>query len=157
VPLTLTNVPPTFVATLEAPLYPQKPQEEVTPPERVRNLVLSRNVFVEQENCRATSDAAFYGFYPGQLVRLRYGPLVECKKVECDAKGNVIGLEGVAWLDGVEAPGLVSALPVFSVNGRYINVASEKKCALNRPTPTIKPKVCFVCLVLVLPLRARQV
>jgi glutaminyl-tRNA synthetase len=98
VPLELENVPADFSCLLSAPLYPQK-KAECT---EMRELVFSRICYVDRENVRADAASAgsdFYGLVPGKFVRLRYGPLVECKSVKVDKDGKVESLVGVCWFN----------------------------------------------------------
>jgi len=98
VPLVLSNVPEAFCTSFEAPLFPQRAAAAAA---ETRSLVLSRTVYVERDNCRAAAVPDFYGLFVGQVVRLRYGPLVQCTRVQTDAQGYVVGLEGVTWLPGL--------------------------------------------------------
>jgi len=65
-------------------------------------LVFSRTCYVDRENVRANAETAgddFYGIVPGKFVRLRYGPLVECKTVSTDSSGKIVAIHGLCWFN----------------------------------------------------------
>ena len=97
VPLELENVPKDFFTTFTAPLYPQNKDNT-----DIRELLFSRICYVDRENVRSDATAAgndFYGVVPGKFIRLRYGPLVECKSVKVLDSGKIASISGVCWFD----------------------------------------------------------
>ncbi len=72
----ITNIPNTFNYVINAPIFP-KISENYD-----RSLVLSNTIFVER-SCIGNSQSKkdFYGLVEGRYTRLRYGPVVLCKKI----------------------------------------------------------------------------
>lgn len=122
VPLILTNIPESFIMTVDAPLYPQKKEDALA--SMKRKLHMSRTVYVDEENVREQSSDDFYGLVPGKFVRLRYSGLVECTRILVDPQTKrVVSLEGVCWFDAAQ----------FSPDAVALNPASAE-------FPLIKPK-----------------
>jgi glutaminyl-tRNA synthetase len=108
VPITLENIPDTFYCTFRAPLFPSAAvtttsiagtdgttttTTTTTPTTEDRILEFSRIVYLERDNIMSLEDNPpkdFHGLIPGEVVRLRYGPLIECVEVRCDEKGIVV-------------------------------------------------------------------
>lgn len=54
-----------------------------------RTFQFSREVFIEREDFMETPAKGFFRLAPGTEVRLRYGYIIKCERVEKDASGNV--------------------------------------------------------------------
>jgi glutaminyl-tRNA synthetase len=54
-----------------------------------RQVPFSRELYIEQDDCRETPPKQFYRLFPGNEVRLRYGYFVKCTGVVKNAAGEV--------------------------------------------------------------------
>ena len=112
----IETLPADACVTIEVPNHPAKDMGS-------RALHLTREIFIEREDFRETTDEEYYRLKPGCQVKLRHGYVIKCEKVIKDEKGDVIqvicshdaesltsipkGLKGVVhW---VSAPHSVSA------------------------------------------------
>jgi len=69
-----------------APNHPQKPELGT------RELLLTRELWIEREDFMATPSKGYFRLYPGNRVRLRYGYVVECTGFEQDDAGRVLAV-----------------------------------------------------------------
>jgi glutaminyl-tRNA synthetase len=81
--LVIENYPDGKVEQLAAPNHPQKPEMGTRP------MAFSKTLFIEREDFSENPPPKYFRLAPGQEVRLRYGYIVKCERVEKDASGNV--------------------------------------------------------------------
>ena len=80
--LVIINYPPDQTETLEAPNHPGDEQRGV------RQLSLSRELYIERDDYRDDPPKKFFRLAPGREVRLRYAFVVRCVDVVRDADGR---------------------------------------------------------------------
>lgn len=68
----------------------------------MRNLRLSKNVFIEKADFSEEEKKGFFGVMPGQVVCLRYGVFVTLDKVVKDAAGNIVKVQVIAKREHTE-------------------------------------------------------
>jgi glutaminyl-tRNA synthetase len=83
----LTNFPKDQVEHLEASYWPHD-----IPKEGVRDVPLTREIWIEREDFMENPPKKFHRLSPGEEVRLRYGYIIKCENVVKDADGNVTEL-----------------------------------------------------------------
>lgn len=112
--LELTNWPEGQVEICEAPVLPRHPERGV------REIPLTRQLWIEQEDFAVEPPKGFFRLYPGNRVRLRYGFVIECTGHELDQDGNVIKVtaevmpdskSGTAGADTYKVKGNIHWLP----------------------------------------------
>jgi glutaminyl-tRNA synthetase len=64
-----------------------------------RAIYLTREVFIESDDFAEVPPPKFFRLKPGGEVRLKYGCIVRCDRVEKDADGHISALYGTADLD----------------------------------------------------------
>ncbi|MAT71694.1 MAG: glutamine--tRNA ligase [Planctomycetaceae bacterium] len=84
----LTNVPADKTIMVEAPNHPQKPELGT------RQIPLTREVYIEQDDFMEDAPKKFFRLKPGGEVRLRAAGIISCDEVIKDAAGNVTELRG---------------------------------------------------------------
>ncbi|NOT17589.1 MAG: glutamine--tRNA ligase/YqeY domain fusion protein [Sulfuriferula sp.] len=91
-----------------APNHPLKPELGK------REIMLSRELWVEREDYMETPSKGYFRLFPGNKVRLRYGYVVECTHAEYDDNGNLSAIHcnylpetksGTAGADSVKVKG----------------------------------------------------
>jgi len=91
--LVLTNIEPGERHTFEAINKPDDPTAGT------RQVSLTREVFIEQDDFMETPPPKFFRLRPGGEVRLKYACLIRCDEVIKDAAGTVVELRGTAEFD----------------------------------------------------------
>jgi glutaminyl-tRNA synthetase len=82
----LTNFPEGEVRELEAANHPQKPEMGT------RKVLLTRELYIEQEDFMEEAPKKFFRLKPGGEVRLRFAGIIKCDEVIKDSSGRVIEL-----------------------------------------------------------------
>lgn len=82
----VTNWPEGKVELLEAPAHPKRPELGV------RQLTMSRTLFIEREDFLMEPSPKFFRLSPGAEVRLRNAYAIRCDEVVHDAAGNIVEL-----------------------------------------------------------------
>jgi len=84
----------------EVPNHPQNPEEGV------REIALTGEIWIEQEDFMEDPPKKFYRLGPERYVRLRGGPIIQCTGFEKDADGKVtlIRANVLPGTTGVDAP-----------------------------------------------------
>ncbi|MEN9656949.1 MAG: hypothetical protein RL571_414 [Pseudomonadota bacterium] len=85
--VTLTNYEEGVTASRAAPYHPQHPEFGE------RNVPISREIWVEQDDFAEVAPAGWQRLTVGSEVRLRYSYVMKCDEVVKDASGNVIELK----------------------------------------------------------------
>ncbi|MEJ2795251.1 glutamine--tRNA ligase/YqeY domain fusion protein [Iodobacter sp. LRB] len=85
--VTLTNYEEGVTASRTAPYHPQHPEFGE------RNVPISREIWVEQDDFAEVPPAGWQRLTVGSEVRLRYSYVMKCDEVVKDAAGNVIELK----------------------------------------------------------------
>ncbi len=81
--LVIDNFPDGHVELCQAPNHPQKPELGI------RDIALTRELWIEREDFSEQPPKGFFRLAPGAEVRLRYGYIVRCVSVEHDEAGQV--------------------------------------------------------------------
>ncbi|ETV75977.1 glutamine-tRNA ligase [Aphanomyces astaci] len=55
---------------------------------------LTRTFYLDRSDVRSVDSAGFFGVAPSKIVRLKYGPVFTCTRVDVDASGNVTQVAG---------------------------------------------------------------
>ncbi len=86
VKLVIDNFPEDGEEACHPPNHPQKPElgKRVVP--------LSRELWIEREDVTEDPPKGYFRLYPGNAVRLRYGYIVTCDRLEKDAAGNIVAV-----------------------------------------------------------------
>ena len=84
--VTIENWPEGEVRWIEAPFHPTKPEMGS------RRIALTRELVIEETDFMLDPPKKFFRLGPGREVRLRYGPIIKCERVEHDAEGRVTNL-----------------------------------------------------------------
>jgi glutaminyl-tRNA synthetase len=84
--LIIDNFPQGETVECSAPVHPHHPERGN------RTFLISRELWIEQEDFMETPEKGYFRLFPGNRVRLRYGYVVECTSVDKDADGNVIAV-----------------------------------------------------------------
>jgi len=74
------------VRELEAPWHPTRPELGT------RKVPLSRRIYIEQSDFMLDPPKKFFRLGPGREVRLRYGAILKCERVETDEAGKPVRL-----------------------------------------------------------------
>ncbi|MBP6218914.1 MAG: glutamine--tRNA ligase/YqeY domain fusion protein [Oligoflexales bacterium] len=82
--LVITNYPEDQEEILKAPLHPQQKERGD------RELPLSREIYIEQDDFMEAPSSDFFRLGPGRRVRLRYGYIISCEDFIKDAEGHVV-------------------------------------------------------------------
>lgn len=82
--LELSNWADDQVEICEAPVLPRQPERGV------REIPMTKQLWIEQEDFAVDPPKGFFRLYPGNRVRLRYGFVIECTGHELDQDGNVV-------------------------------------------------------------------
>lgn len=82
----IENLPEDYVEMLEAINHPEKPEEGS------RQLVFSREIYIETDDFMEDPPKKFFRLQPGGEVRLRYAYILKCEEVIKDADGNIVEL-----------------------------------------------------------------
>jgi glutaminyl-tRNA synthetase len=83
----LTNFPEGTTEVLKAPNHPQNPEFGK------REMLLEREIYIEQEDFMENPPKDYFRLRPGGEVRLRYGHIIRCNDVIRDSEtGNVVEL-----------------------------------------------------------------
>jgi len=96
-PVILTNWPEDHQETLSAPYWPRD-----IPREGTRDLLISREIFIERDDFCEDPPKGFRRLTPGGIVRLRHAYIIQCTHVEKDEQGHVIRLH-CEWVDGTRS------------------------------------------------------
>jgi glutaminyl-tRNA synthetase len=89
----LTNIAPDQTVELDAINNPEDPQAGT------RKILLTREVWIEQDDFMETPPPKYFRLRPGGEVRLKYACIILCDQVIKDASGNVTELHCTAQLD----------------------------------------------------------
>jgi glutaminyl-tRNA synthetase len=89
----ITNYPEGKTEELEATNNPQDPNEGT------RNIPLSREIYIDQEDFMEVPPPKYFRLRPGGEVRLKYAYIIKCDEVVKDAAGQVVELRCTADLD----------------------------------------------------------
>jgi glutaminyl-tRNA synthetase len=81
--LVIENYPEASVEQLSVPNHPQKPELGM------RLMPFSRELLIEREDFMENPPSKYFRLAPGQEVRLRYGYIVRCDRVEKNSLGEV--------------------------------------------------------------------
>jgi glutaminyl-tRNA synthetase len=92
VKVVLTNVPEGESIECRAVNNPANPED-------TRTILLSREVFIEEEDFMETPPPKYFRLRPGGEVRLKYAFIIKCDEVVKDASGRVTELRCTADLD----------------------------------------------------------
>ena len=87
--LIIDNYPEGQTEACEAPNHPLKPELGK------RELLLSRELWIEREDFMESPSKGYFRLYPGNRVRLRYAYIVECTGFDKDADGKVTAVHCV--------------------------------------------------------------
>ncbi len=82
----IANFPQGHTEQLDAPVHPGNPEMGR------RNLPLTREIYIEQDDFLEDPPKKFFRLAPGKEVRLRYAYVIRCDEVVRNAKGEVIEL-----------------------------------------------------------------
>jgi len=82
----LTNYPEEQVETMQAMNHPNNPDMGT------RDMPLSRELWIEQDDFLEEAPRKFFRLKPGGEVRLRFGYIIKCEEVIKDDEGNVVEL-----------------------------------------------------------------
>ena len=82
----IDNYPDELVEEMEAVNSPEDAEMGT------RRIPFSKTLYIEQEDFREDPPKNYYRLSPGREVRLRYGYLITCQRVEKDDAGNVVEL-----------------------------------------------------------------
>ncbi len=82
--LVIDNYPAGKSEPCFAPNHPQHPEQGR------RELMLSRELWIERDDYTETPQKGYFRLAPGSEVRLRYGYIVKCVGADRDAAGNVV-------------------------------------------------------------------
>ena len=83
VKLIITNYPEGEGEICFAPNHPLKPELGK------REVVFSRELWIEREDFMEEPSKGYHRLYPGNMARLRYGFVIKCTGCEKDAQGNI--------------------------------------------------------------------
>ena len=81
--LVIDNWPEGTVDTCEAPVHPHHPELGK------RTFPIGRELWIEREDFVETPPKGYFRLFPGNMVRLRYGFVVNCTGCDKDADGNI--------------------------------------------------------------------
>lgn len=81
--LIIDNFPEGQTVPCSCPVHPHHPEHGV------REFVISREVWIEQDDFMVTPSKGYFRLFPGNKVRLRHGYVVECTGYDQDENGNV--------------------------------------------------------------------
>ncbi|BBO59352.1 glutamine--tRNA ligase/YqeY domain fusion protein [Mycoavidus sp. B2-EB] len=84
--LIIDNYPADQSELCNAPLHPHQPERGV------RSFPFSQELWIEREDFAEQPPKGYFRLFPGNRVRLRYGFVVECTRVEKDAAGNLLAV-----------------------------------------------------------------
>ena len=84
--LVIEDWPADKVEACHAPNHPQKPELGK------RDIALTRELWIDREDFMETPQKGFFRLAPGTEVRLRYGYIVKCERIEKDDSGKVTTL-----------------------------------------------------------------
>jgi glutaminyl-tRNA synthetase len=86
VKLVIDNYPEDGEEACHAPNHPQKPElgKRIVP--------LSKELWIEREDVTEHPPKGYFRLFPGNAVRLRYGYIVTCDRLEKDAAGNIVAV-----------------------------------------------------------------
>ena len=86
VKLLIDNYPEDGEEACHTPNHPQKPElgKRVVP--------FSRELWIERDDVTEHPPKGYFRLYPGNAVRLRYGYIVTCDRLEKDAAGNIVAV-----------------------------------------------------------------
>jgi glutaminyl-tRNA synthetase len=102
-----------------APNHPLKPELGK------REIMLSRELWVEREDYMETPSKGYFRLFPGNKVRLRYGYVVECTHADYDTNGELNAIHctylpetksGTAGADSVKVKGNIHWLSVANAS-----------------------------------------
>lgn len=83
----ITNFPEDETISFEAPLFPDKPEMGT------RNVPLTREIYIEQDDFREDPPKKYFRLSPGAEIRLRYACLIKCTGVVKNADGTIKHVE----------------------------------------------------------------
>jgi glutaminyl-tRNA synthetase len=81
--LIIDNFPEGQTVHCSCPVHPHQPDMGT------REFVISREVWIEQDDFMVTPSKGYFRLFPGNKVRLRHGYVVECTGYDQDENGNV--------------------------------------------------------------------
>lgn len=84
--LILDNFPAEHIEHCQAPVHPHHPEMGM------RQFVLTRDLWVEQDDFQIEPVKGFFRLFVGNKVRLRHGFVVECVGYDVDEKGAVVAV-----------------------------------------------------------------
>lgn len=84
--LVIDNYPEDSEETCHAPNHPLKPELGK------REIPFSKELWIEREDFMDVPAKGYHRLYPGNMVRLRYGFVVNCLGAEHDAQGKVVAV-----------------------------------------------------------------
>ena len=84
--LIIDNFPLNENVACSAPVHPHHPERGV------REFMISRELWIEEEDFMEEPGKGYFRLYPGNKVRLRYGYVIECTGCDKDASGKVIAV-----------------------------------------------------------------
>ena len=82
----IENYPVGQVEELDAVNNPENPADGT------RRVPFSRRLYIEQDDFREVPPKKYFRLAPGQEVRLRYGYIIKCERVEKDAAGQIVSV-----------------------------------------------------------------
>jgi glutaminyl-tRNA synthetase len=85
--LVITNYPEGQQETLKAINNPENPDEGF------RDVIFSRELYIEQDDFMETPPPKFHRLTPGKEVRLKYGYIIRCDNVIKDDAGNITEIQ----------------------------------------------------------------
>jgi glutaminyl-tRNA synthetase len=91
--IVLTNIAPDQTIELDAVNNPEDPQAGT------RKLLLTRELWIDQDDFMETPPPKYFRLRPGGEVRLKYACIISCDQVVKDDAGNVTELHCTAQLD----------------------------------------------------------
>ena len=84
--LIIDNFPEAHTEACSAPVHPHHPERGN------RQFPISRELWIEQEDFMEVPEKGYFRLFPGNMVRLRYGYVVECTGCDKDASGKIIAV-----------------------------------------------------------------
>lgn len=91
--LVLENVPENWEEQCTAPVHPHHLERGL------RYFPIHRTLWIEQDDFMQAPVKGFFRLFPGNRVRLRYGYVIECTRLELDGLGQVVAVYAQVFLD----------------------------------------------------------
>jgi glutaminyl-tRNA synthetase len=103
-----------------APNHPQKPEQGS------RQLLFTRELWIERDDFMATPSKGYFRLYPGNRVRLKYAYIIECTGFDSDADGRVTAVHANYLADSLSG---TAGADQYKVKGNVHWVSTESAVA----------------------------